>query len=172
MCMKKTILLFCVLCMSAIMGHVKGQTATFKALFLYNFTKNVEWPPSANEGELVITILGDQEITSELEKIAKVKKAGNRTLKVVNVRSTNEIGDSHIVFLGSAKSALMKSLSHEQQNKPVLLIADKGGLCSNGAAISFVTVNGKLRYEISPANIAAHELKVTQKVINLGIEVQ
>jgi hypothetical protein len=153
-------------------SETKGQTATFKALFLYNFTKNIDWPEADVSNELTITVLGDDEIYAELEKIAKVKKAGNKSIKVVSARNTKDIGDSHIVFLGTSKSSLMQSLSHEQQNKPVLIVADKKGLCKQGAAISFLTVNGKLRYEISPSVIAAHKLKVTQKVISLGIEVQ
>ncbi|WP_439183079.1 YfiR family protein [Carboxylicivirga taeanensis] len=170
--MRKTILLMCVLCLGALSSEMKGQTATFKALFLYNFTKNIDWPADAGGSELVITVLGDDEVSAELEKIAKVKKAGNKSIKIVQARSVKEISDTHIVFLGTAKSALMQSLSYEQQNKPVLLVADKSGLCKQGAGITFVTVDGKLRYEISPSSIAEHDLKVTQKIISLGIEVQ
>ncbi|MBS2209856.1 YfiR family protein [Carboxylicivirga mesophila] len=170
--MRKSILLICVLCLGALLSEMKGQTATFKALFLYNFTKNIDWPAEANGSDLVITILGDDDVSAELEKIAKVKKAGNKSIKIVQARSVKEVGDSHIVFLGAAKSALMQTLSYEQQDKPVLLVADKGGLCKQGAGISFVTISGKLRYEICPALIESHNLKVTQKIISLGIEVQ
>jgi hypothetical protein len=159
--------------MGAFLHETRGQTATFKALFLFNFTKNINWPAShAGGSELVVTVLGDDEITAELEKIAKVKKAGNKSIKVVKAKSINEVGNSHIVFLGSSKSSLMSSLSHAQQDKPVLLVADKGGLCKQGAAISFLTMNGKLRYEICKQQIEAHQLQVTQKVLSLGIDVQ
>ncbi len=170
--MKKTILLLCVLCLGAMMSEMKGQTATFKALFLYNFTKNIEWPASDSGNELVITVLGDDEISAELEKIAKVKKAGNKSIKIVTAKSVKDIADTHMVFLGSAKSALMNTLSHEKAGQPVLLVADKEGLCKQGAGISFLTVGGKLRYEICPAIIESHNLKVTQKVLSLGIQVQ
>jgi len=170
--MKKTFLLLCVLCLGALISEAKGQTATFKALFLYNFTKNIDWPASANGSELVITILGDDDITAELQKIAKVKKAGNKSIKIVSAKSVKDVGDSHIVFLGSAKSSLMSTLSHAQASNPVLLVADKKGLCSQGAGISFLTVGGKLRYEICSEQIESHNLKVTQKIISLGIAVQ
>ena len=170
--MRKLILLFCVICLGAMISEVKGQTATFKALFLYNFTKNIEWPASSSSNEVTIVVLGDDEIYTELEKIAKVKKVGNKSIKIVSAKSIRDIGDANIVFLGSNKSSLMQSLSHEQEGKPILIVADKKGMCKHGAGISFLTVNGKLRYEISPAIIAAHDLKVTQKVVSLGIKVQ
>jgi len=170
--MRKTILLLCVLCLGAQFSEIKAQTSTFKALFLFNFTKNIDWPPSAGSDELVITVLGDDDIMAELQKIAKVKKAGNKTIRVVSARSVKDVGHSHIVFLGSAKSSLMSSLSYEQKGKSVLLVADKKGLCKQGAGISFLTVGGKLRYEICQAHIEKHNLKVTQKIISLGIAVQ
>ncbi|WP_430811703.1 MULTISPECIES: YfiR family protein [unclassified Carboxylicivirga] len=170
--MRKRILLLCILCIGLAMGKAKGQTATFKALFLYNFTKNIDWPASQGSKELIITVLGDDEISAELGKIAKVKKAGNKTIKVLSVNSLKEIRQSHILFVGSAKSGLMSTLSYEQRDKPVLIVGDKSGLCKQGAGISFMTVDGKLRYEISPSSIAKHQLKVTQKIISLGIEVQ
>lgn len=169
--MRKILLLMSVLCISATLHQAKAQTATFKALFLYNFTKNINWPQAGNSSELVITVLGDDEIKAELEKIAKVKKAGNKTIKVVSAKNINEIGTSHIIFLGSSKSSQMASLSAAQANKSVLLVADKKGLCSQGAAITFLTVNGKLRYEISPSQIKAQKLEVTQKIVSLGISV-
>jgi hypothetical protein len=149
-----------------------GQTATFKALFLFNFTKNIDWPAQASGSELVVTVLGDDQIFTELEKIAKVKKAGNKSIKVVKAKSIKDVADSQVIFLGAGKTSLMSSLSHAQAGKPVLLVADKGGQCKNGAAISFLMANGKLRYEISRKQIEAHQLKVTQKVISLGIEVE
>ena len=170
--MKKTSLLLCVLCLGALFSEIKGQSATFKALFLYNFAKNIDWPSSASGSELLITVIGDDEVAAELQKIAKVKKAGNKSLKIISAKEVKEAGNSHIIFLGSAKSSLMSSLSHTQTDNSVLLVADKKGLCSQGAGIAFLTVGGKLRYEISPAQIEKHKLKITQKIISLGIAVR
>ncbi|TRX71333.1 YfiR family protein [Carboxylicivirga sp. M1479] len=170
--MKRTILLLCAIYIGLASNEAKGQTAAYKALFLYNFSKNIDWPPMSTDDELVITILGDQEISAELQKITKTKKVGNKNIKILSAASISDVQNSHIVFLGSNKSSLLKSLSYKKEKEPVLLVADKGGLCSQGAAISFLTINGKLKYEISPSIIAAHNLKVSHKVVSLGIEVQ
>jgi len=165
-------LLWGVIVIGALCTEMKGQTATFKALFLYNFTKNIDWPSSAENSDLVITVLGDHEIEAELKKIAKVKKSGNKPIRIASANSIKEIPKSHIIFLGSAKSALMSNLSHANKSNAVLLVADKKGLCSNGAGITFLTVNGKLRYEISQNQIESQRLKVTQKIVSLGIAVE
>nr|WP_319400487.1 YfiR family protein [uncultured Carboxylicivirga sp.] len=149
-----------------------GQMAKFKALFLYNFTQNVEWPAETNlSSEFIITVVGDREMASELEKLAKVKKVGNKTIVIKQTNQVKSLDNSHVIFLSQAKSGLMPMLSTGQQGKHSLIISSKEGLCSNGAAISFTTVEGKLRYEISASNIEKQGLKVNTKLISLGIPV-
>lgn len=148
-----------------------SQMAKFKALFLYNFTQNVEWPSNGNQNEFVITVIGDKEMAAELQKLAQVKKVGTKTIVIKESSQIKNLTNSHVIFLSSGKSSLMSMLSAEQQNNPTLLISSKEGLCNDGAAISFTTVDGKLRYEICSSNIEKHGLKVNTKLLSLGIPV-
>jgi len=170
--MRKLLIVTCLLVMGSAL-HVSGQISTFKALFLYNFTQNIEWPgPAAGNGDFVITVLGDNEMASELEKLAKVKKVGARSLLIRKVDNVDEVGDTHIVFLATSKSSLIPMLESYQKGKNTLIVADKSGLCSQGAGIAFTTIEGKLRYEICPERIEEHGLKVSQKLVTLGKKVQ
>jgi len=147
-----------------------SQMAKFKALFLYNFTQNVEWPASSyHSNDFIVTVIGDKEMASELEKLAQVKKVGAKTIIIKQSNQVKDVEDSHIIYLSSSKSSLMPILSSEHLGKPVLIISSKEGLCSKGAAISFTTVDGKLRYEISTSNIKNQGLEVNNKLISLGI---
>ena len=148
-----------------------SQMAKFKALFLYNFTQNVEWPSNANQNEFVITVIGDKEMAAELQKLAQVKKVGTKTIVIKQSSQIKDLTNSHVIFLSSGKSSLMSMLSAEQQENPTLLISSKEGLCNDGAAISFTTIDGKLRYEICSSNIEKHGLKVNTKLLSLGIPV-
>ena len=95
---------------------------------------------------MVITVLGDSEMITELESIAKVKKVGNRTMVIKSASSVKDIEDSQIIYVGSSKCSLMPIVASYQKNNPVLLIADKGGMCGQGAGIAFTSVDGKLRF--------------------------
>ena len=160
--MRKLLIVTCLLVLGSAL-HVSGQISTFKALFLYNFTQNIEWPgPAAGNGDFVITVVGDNEMAAELEKLAKVRKVNN----------VDEVGDTHIVFLAASKSSLMPMLDSYQKGKSVLMVADKSGLCRQGAGIAFTTIEGKLRYEICTERIEEHGLKVSHKLITLGKKVQ
>lgn len=151
-------------------GRAFSQMTKFKALFLYNFTQNVEWPSTISSDEFIIAVIGDKEMASELEELARVKKVGSKTMVVRYVQSVKELGDAHLVYLSSNKSNLMPVLSANQQGRTVLLVSSNEGLCAKGAAISFVIVDGKLRYEICEANFEKHGLKVNKKLISLGMQ--
>ncbi len=166
--MKKLLLMGCALVLTGLFSQTQAQTAKFKALFIYNFAMNGDWPAS---DQMVITVLGDSEMITELESIAKVKKVGNRTMVIKSASSVKDIEDSQIIYVGSSKCSLMPIVASYQKNNPVLLIADKGGMCGQGAGIAFTSVDGKLRFEINEGNIEAHKIKISQKVVSLGISV-
>ena len=151
-------------------GEVFGQMTKFKALFLYNFTQNVEWPPnSISSKEFVITVVGDNDMANELKKLAEVKKVGSKTMVIKQTNQVKDVTNSHVVFLSTNKSDLMSRLAIQQDGQPVLLISSKEDLCNDGAAICFTTIDGKLRYQINEDNIIARSLKVNNKLISLGI---
>ncbi len=168
--MKKTFLLFLLILGAATPSW--SQMARFKSLFLYNFAQNIGWPESVSQSsQFIISVVGDNEISAELEKLAKLKQVSGKTIVVKNVNRIKDIEDSHIIYLGSSKSNLMTMLDEAQKDKPVLIVTSKDGLCSKGASISFVLVDGKMRYQISPSNISNHKLKVAGKLLSLGIKV-
>lgn len=157
----------------ALSAHsASGQMQKFKALFIFNFAKNIEWPAQTADNEIIVTIVGDDKLVEELSELAEVQKVGTRQLSVKTVSSIDEISDSQMVFLSSSKSSLMPMLVSYQKDSPTLLIGDKEGLCSQGAGISFVKNEGKLGFEISPANIEDKGLSMAKKLVYLGIEVQ
>lgn len=170
--MKPRLILLLFLLCSATTFKAYSQMAKFKALFLYNFTQNVQWPASSNHSnDFIVTVIGDKEMATELEKLAQVKKVGAKTIIIKQSNQVKDVEDSHIIYLSSSKSSLMPILCAEQELKPVLIISSKEGWCNKGAAISFTTVDGKLRYEISPDNFKNHGLEVNTKLISLGIPV-
>lgn len=149
-----------------------SQMSQFKALFLFNFAKNVDWAGQNTGNEFVITIIGNDDLTLELKNLAKIRKIGSKTLVIKEVSGADNIEDSQIIYLSASKSSLMPILASYQKGKPALLVGDKQGLCAQGAGISFFTTGGRLQFEICPPNVEGHGLKMSQKLIALGSLVQ
>ena len=85
-----------------------GQSQNFQmySLYMYSFTRFVQWPAEQNQGDFEITILGDSPILSELKKMAEIKKAGGtRVIKVSKINSIADYKKSHILYLSTDWSA-------------------------------------------------------------------
>ncbi|MCQ2228310.1 MAG: YfiR family protein [Bacteroidales bacterium] len=166
--MKKTILTL-IFALGALVTN--AQMSQFQALYVYNFAKNIGWPAEDNNKELVITVIGDNDLAAELNKLAASKAIGSRKVVIKESATTNGLQKSDIICLGESKSSQIGSLLSAQEGNKNLIVAGKKGLCGQGAGISFVSEAGKLKFEISNKNIAKRGLQVSQKLLQLGTEV-
>lgn len=168
----KRIVLLGILSLFLSVGLTSAQDDMFKALFIYNFTKDIQWPDTYAQGDFVIGVMGASPIVEELEKIALKKKVGVQTMVIKKLNTTADIGKCNIVFLPAAKSSMLSSVITAVKGKPTLIISDKPGLAKEGAGINFVMVDGKQKFEINTTAITSSGLKITTFLINLGIKVQ
>jgi hypothetical protein len=145
-----------------------AQNEMFKALFLYNFTKNVEWPADMRQGDFVIAVYGDSPVIGELEKVAATKKVGQQNIVVKKV-AAGAIDKCHILYLPTGKSGDFGSVLSKVEGKPILLVTDKDGLAQQGACINYVIVGGKLNFEINKSRFQKQGLQMASALANLGI---
>ncbi|MCQ2237356.1 MAG: YfiR family protein [Bacteroidales bacterium] len=147
----------------------RAQMAQFQALYIYNFAKNIGWPDGSSE--LVITVIGDNDLMSELSRLATSKNVGSRKVIVKESATTNGIPKSDIIYLGESKAGQIGTLLANQEGNKNLIVCGKKGQCANGAGISFLNEGGKLQFEISNKNISKRGLQVSQKLLTLGTAV-
>ncbi len=148
-----------------------AQMAQFQALYIYNFAKNIGWPAEDASKELVITVIGDNGLAAELNKLAASKAIGARKVVVKESATPTGIQKSDIICLGESKSSQIGTLVSAQEGNKNLIVSCKKGQCAQGAGISFLSEGGKLKFEISNKNISRRGLQVSQKLLQLGTEV-
>jgi hypothetical protein len=147
---------------------LKGQNEKFKALFLYNFTKYIEWPSDKQGGDFVIGVLGNSPMTKELEVIASKKRIDNQPIKVKVFKSINDIGSCHVLFIPPGKSSSLPEVNKKIAGKGILVITDKPGLAKKGAGINYVLKGGHQDFEINKSAIKGQMLKVNSSLFALG----
>ena len=150
---------------------VPGQQSMFKALFMFNFAKYIEWPNQKTESEFVIGIYGNDDITAELQKLAVARKINNRTIVVKSVKVPSEAPNANIFYIPPQSSSSLDEIISFYAQKSTLIITDKSDLCLKGAGINYVMQEGKMKYEVCKKNILSHNLNVDPKLISLGIEI-
>ncbi|HON19610.1 MAG TPA: YfiR family protein [Salinivirgaceae bacterium] len=146
-----------------------GQAEKVQAMFVYNFTKYIEWPASTKSGNFVIAILGNSPIYEELIKIAESKNVGNQTIVVRKINSTSEISDQHIVFISENKSSEIERVTNKIGSNPILLITESSGMIGKGAGINFIIVDNKQRFEMKKENITSKGLKISSELEKFAI---
>ena len=162
----------------ACLAHAQGASeATVKAAFLYKFAGYVEWPAAAfpqPDTPLVIGVMGADEVSSELEKIAVGRQVNNRRITPRRVRAGEALRGLHILFVGRAEPSLRATLAAAGQLGVLTVTEGPGGL-EAGSAISFVTVEDRVGFEVSVEaaersglHISSRMLAVARRVIPKG----
>jgi hypothetical protein len=167
--MKKLLLVLSLIFFGLHVCH--AQSEKFKALFMYNFTKYIEWPATVRQGDFVIGILGSSPMAKELEIIAGKQKVGSQNIMVKTFNSINEIDNCQILYVPPTKSSSIAQIIEKLAGKSVLVVTDKEGLATQGACINYVQDGDRIKYELNRKNIEKRGMVVNSALVTLGIAV-
>src|SRR4051794_29169072 len=72
---------------------------TIKGMFIYNFTKYIDWSSSGIKNNFVIAVYGRSEIIKSLEQIALSKKVSNKNIEIKRISNLDDASDCQIIFI-------------------------------------------------------------------------
>lgn len=148
---------------------VGAQNYKMHSVFVYSFTRYVIWPESYNSGDFEIMVLGDSPIIEELKAMAQTKKVGDRSIKVTQISSTAEIKKCNMLFVSSARTALIPEVMEKVNTQSILVISEEVGAAQKGSDINFIVKDGKLAFELNQASINKQGLRVSNELSRLAI---
>lgn len=148
-----------------------SQETKYKAMFLYNFTKHVGWPPTTKTGDFVIGILGNNAVYGKLNAIAAGKMAGNQNIVVRKYSNIEEMTDCHIIFVGSGKATdnNMKALAEVISDKNILIVTEGENIIKKGVVINFVIRDEQMRFELNKQNALKQGLQISLNLEKVAI---
>lgn len=147
----------------------EAQNEKFHSIFIYNFSKYVKWPEAQNGKTFVIGVLGNSAIQKSLLEMAKTKKVNGMPIEIKQFNSASDAGDCHILYVSDEESGKIDKVFAGTQGKSVLIITAKPGLAQKGAAINFVEVDGKIKFELNQKSAEDRGLKVSGALAGLAI---
>ncbi|HLO57161.1 MAG TPA: YfiR family protein [Bacteroidales bacterium] len=142
------------------------QTSIPKAqsLFIYNFSRMIEWPASYRTGNFIIGILGTSEVAGELESYTKGKKVGAQDIQVIRYKTPQEIQQCHILFVPFVRTKQLPEVVSLLAGKSTLIITEKTGALTEGSAINFVILEDKMKFELKAENANKFGIKFSAKL--------
>jgi len=147
------------------------QTSIPKAqtLFIYNFSRLIEWPTNYRTGNFVIGILGTSDVATELETYTKGKKVGTQNIEVIRYKAPTEIQNCHILFVPFARTKQITEVIAAMNGKSTLIITEKSGALDEGSAINFVILEDKMKFELKPENASRFGIKFSSKLQEMSL---
>ncbi len=164
------LVVFSLLFLSAHKIDPKDDTkAKIKAVYLYNFSKYIDWPEDYKSGSFVVTVLGaNSSLLTELDKMASLKKLGNQEISVKSISSAGALEKSHIIFIPFENSGQLNEVISKIKGNSTLIVTEKQGLTKQGAAINFIVKDNKQAFELNKANAEHYKLKVSSNLVKLA----
>lgn len=101
--------------------------------------------------------------------MASSKKVNGKSIEIAEFDANSDIENCHILYVSATESDQLRKIIEETQNTPVLIITDTPGLATQGAAINFVEVDGKIKFELNQKTAESKGLKVSSSLSSLAI---
>ena len=163
--MRRVITLFAIL--QLFVTATSAQNYKFQALFIYNFSKNMEWPEDKRTGDFLICVFDNNEIKTELADIASRMKVGNQKIVIKEINSVLDIGQANILYIPRSKTGKFDEIKNLIATNSTIIITDKVGI--EDSDINFIDTDKNLKFELYQSNISNKKVIVSKYLESLAI---
>lgn len=142
-----------------------------KAVFLFNFTKFIEWPGSAfppNSTTIRIGVLGKDPFGSTLDETVRGETIGNRQLVVKRSQRIEDLLDCHLIFISKSEKDRVPKILSDLGPRAVLTVSETAGFARQGGIINFYLEGNKVRFEINQITARRIGLKISSQLLSVG----
>lgn len=153
-----------------------AKTEAVKVGFLYNFTKLVEWPERAFEGDrdaFHVVVLGhdgddEEPLGAILEKTFGKKRVGSRPVVVRRVEELEDVGRAHIVYVGRSFAKNARATAAYLARHPTLVVSSIEDFARDGGMLAFAVEDNKLKFSINLEVAEKSGLVLSSKLLSLA----
>lgn len=156
-------------------GTAAGQPAPteyqLKAVFLYSFTKYVQWPePAAADagGPLALCVLGDDPFGPLLDEAVAGETVRGRRLTTRRIPSVTGAGGCHVLFVSASESDHLPEILTALEGRSVLTVSDSGRFAERGGMIGMIEKTNRIGLAINVAAAERARLTISSQLLKLG----
>ena len=165
--MKRAILLFVIMVVGFSGVRAQSQIDEAKAKFIYNFTKFFDWPERDKSGDFVIGVLSNASLYHEVDQFTEGKKVILQDITVKKFRKAEEVTDCHILYVSERRTDDIPQVK-EKIGENTLLISDDNEGIVKGAALNFLLLDNRLKYEFAASNAMSQGLKFSSRIRDMA----
>jgi hypothetical protein len=140
------------------------------AVYIYNFTKFLEWPKDDSEN-FYIYVLGKSNLIEPLNKIAEKEKVNGRKIVISELEDLNNLKSNSVLFLTAEEGNRLNAILKRTTEKNILTISNSEGLAYKGVCINFFIVDNKIKFEINRKAIEETGIIPNTRLLSLAVKV-
>ena len=157
----------------AILSPVFAQPTEYslKAVFLYNFCRFIEWPPSAftsSDEPFAIGILGRDPFGSLLEEAVAGENYHGRPIRIVRFHSLRELGRCQLLFVSGSEPLRMSDLLDATAGKNIVTVGENDRFVDEGGMIALTKVQNRVRVKMNPTALRSGNIQVSSKLLRIA----
>lgn len=149
----------------------KPEAYQVKAIYLFNFTQFVEWPPAAfqdDDAPLIIGVLGEDPLGTFLEEVIDGEQVHGRALSIRRYEPEEEVREGHVLFINLTDTDQIVRALERLKGRRILTVSDHDGFLEAGGMIQFISANNDLQFQINPEAASAADLKISSKLLRVA----
>ena len=139
-----------------------------KAVFLFNFSRFVEWPESAFAAPgapFVVGVFGHDPFGGELDAVMRGETVDGRPLEVRRVASLAEAEQCQILFIHRSEEDKLDEVVNALSRQSTLTVSDVAGSAQRGIMVRLVSVEGRIRLRIDLDSARAAQLTISSGLL-------
>lgn len=150
-------------------SYSQASISEAQSIFIYNFTRLIEWPSDRSTGNFIIGVYGSLEVFTDLKNYTTGKTVGSQSIEIKKINTPDDISGLHILFVAFGKTKDLPAIYTKIGETSTLIVSEKNGALEQGASINFVIIEDKLKYEFKAANAKKIGLKYNNYLETMSI---
>jgi hypothetical protein len=139
-----------------------------EAVFVFNFSHFVEWPPqsfAAPSDPFIIGILGGDPFGAHLDEVVRGEQINGHPLQVQRFRSLAQVERCQILFIDRSESGRIGQILAALDGRSTLTVSQADGAAEHGVMIQFAVEDNHVRLRINVESARAAGLTISSKLL-------
>ncbi|HEY4366783.1 MAG TPA: YfiR family protein [Steroidobacteraceae bacterium] len=139
-----------------------------KAVFLFNFSRFVEWPPSAfasSDAPFVIGVFGYDPFGNQLDETTRGETVNGRPLLIRRVHNVSDAADCQILFVHASEATRLDGILAVLNHRSTLTVSDLDDAARHGVMIALATQEKRIRLRVNVDSARAAHLTISSKLL-------
>jgi hypothetical protein len=143
-----------------------------KAAYLYRFAGYIDWPAGAlADTPFTIAVVGAPGVAGELQRLLPAHPINKGIAEVRQISRVQDVGSAQILYVARGHADFLRSLKSSGARRSILLVTDEEGGLDSGSVLNFLTIDRRVRFEISVTAAERSQLKISSDLLSVAVRI-